>query len=120
MAGHFGHLDAIKPLLNIPENITILGENNPNLRRATAMVNGTIITVDAKDSVAQALAIRDGRIVFVGTSEGARKYVREKTRVIDLAGRTATPSSGWMRRIVVFGSMESTAVPGSGRNGTCL
>ncbi|GAB5488120.1 MAG: peptidylprolyl isomerase [Parasphingorhabdus sp.] len=30
--------------LNIPEQLTIFGENNPNVRRATAVVNGDIIT----------------------------------------------------------------------------
>lgn len=30
--------------LNIPDQLTIFGENNPNIRRATAVVNGDIIT----------------------------------------------------------------------------
>jgi peptidyl-prolyl cis-trans isomerase SurA len=42
---------------NIPENITILGENNPNLRKATATVNGTIITgTDVDQRVALIIA----------------------------------------------------------------
>lgn len=57
----------------------------------TVLLDGTIITVDPKDSIAEALAIRGGRIVFVGSTAAARKYVGEGTRVIDLAGRTATP-----------------------------
>ena len=57
----------------------------------TVLLNGTIITVDPKDSIAEALAIRAGRIVFVGSGDAARKYIGEGTRVIDLAGRTATP-----------------------------
>src|SRR5687768_2231204 len=57
----------------------------------TVLLNGTIITVDPKDSIAEALAIRGGRIVFVGSTSAARKYIGEGTRVIDLAGRTATP-----------------------------
>ena len=39
----------------------------------------------------QALAIRDGRIVFIGTSEAARKYVGPKTSVTDLQGRMVMP-----------------------------
>ena len=31
------------------------------------LVNGNILTVDARDSVAEAVAIRDGRIVAVGS-----------------------------------------------------
>lgn len=55
------------------------------------LTNGTIITVDPRDTVAQAVAIRGGKIVFVGSSSAARRYVGDKTEVIDLAGRTATP-----------------------------
>jgi len=55
------------------------------------LTNGVVITVDPRDSVAQALAIRGGKIVFVGTSAGARAYVGDKTEVIDLRGRAATP-----------------------------
>ena len=72
----------------------------PGLTRSTTpqsapadliLLNGTIITVDPRDSIVEAMAIRDGRITFVGRSAAARKLAGEKTRVIDLAGRTATP-----------------------------
>jgi predicted amidohydrolase YtcJ len=55
------------------------------------LINGKIITVDAKDSIAQALAIHNGKIVAVGTSEEIRKHATANARVIDLRGRTATP-----------------------------
>jgi hypothetical protein len=55
------------------------------------LLNGTIITVDARDTIADAVAIRDGRIAFVGRTSDARKLIGENTRVIDLAGKTATP-----------------------------
>ena len=55
------------------------------------LLNGTIITVDPRDTIAEAMAVREGRIVFVGSTAAARKYVDSKTRVIDLNGRTATP-----------------------------
>jgi len=45
---------------NIPENITVLGEDNPNLRRATAIVNGTIITgTDVDHRVALIIAANE-------------------------------------------------------------
>lgn len=40
---------------------------------------------------AEALAVRGGRIVFVGTSKDAEAYRGPSTRVIDLAGATALP-----------------------------
>jgi hypothetical protein len=55
------------------------------------LVNGTVLTVDASDSVAQAVAIAGGRIVAVGTNEQIRPRAGGATRVVDLAGRTATP-----------------------------
>ena len=57
----------------------------------TVLLNGTVITVDARDSIAEAVAITEGRIVFVGSTAEARSRVGDKTQVIDLAGRTATP-----------------------------
>ena len=55
------------------------------------LINGNIITVDAKDFVAQALAIQNGKIVAVGSSDQVRKHAAKNARIIDLHGRTATP-----------------------------
>ncbi len=55
------------------------------------LTNGVVITVDKSDSVAQAVAVRGGKIVYVGTTAGARAFTGAKTTVIDLNGRTATP-----------------------------
>jgi predicted amidohydrolase YtcJ len=53
--------------------------------------HGVVLTVDAKDRVARALAIREGRIVAVGSDSVVTPLIGPKTRVVDLAGRTATP-----------------------------
>src|SRR5438105_2699089 len=53
--------------------------------------NGKVITVDARDSIAQAVAIAGGKIVAVGTNDQVRTRVGPRTQVIDLRGRTATP-----------------------------
>jgi predicted amidohydrolase YtcJ len=55
------------------------------------LINGNIITVDAKDFVAQALAIQNGKIVAVGSNDEVRKHAAKDARIIDLHGRTATP-----------------------------
>ena len=57
----------------------------------TVYRNGLVYTVDAHDSVRQALAIRGGRIVYVGSNEGLAPFVGEKTRVFDLHGRMLMP-----------------------------
>lgn len=57
----------------------------------TVYRNGYIYTVDAQDSVQQALAVRDGRIVYVGDNDGAQAHTGGQTRVIDLQGRMLMP-----------------------------
>jgi predicted amidohydrolase YtcJ len=57
----------------------------------TILVNGKILTVDAQFSTREALAIRDGRIVALGTSADIRKLAGRETRVIDVQGRTVIP-----------------------------
>ena len=55
------------------------------------LIHGRILTVDAKDSIAQAVAIRKGKIIAVGSDSDIQPLVTAATRVIDLHGRTATP-----------------------------
>ncbi|HMK86132.1 MAG TPA: amidohydrolase [Steroidobacteraceae bacterium] len=55
------------------------------------LLHGRILTLDANDSIAEALAIRDGKIAAVGTDRDILKLVRASTRRLDLNGRTATP-----------------------------
>ena len=57
----------------------------------TVLVNGKILTVDAQFSTREALAIRDGKILAVGTSADLRKLAGPRSRVIDLQGRTVIP-----------------------------
>lgn len=57
------------------------------------LIHGHILTVDAKDTVAQALAIRGGAIVKVGTDAEVLEFESKVRglRVIDLQGSTVTP-----------------------------
>jgi predicted amidohydrolase YtcJ len=73
------------------------------------LLNGNILTVDARDSIAQALAIRDGRIMAVGSNAEIEILVGPETERIDLTGLTVTPglldshahfSSGGLARLV--------------------
>ncbi|HUF75728.1 MAG TPA: amidohydrolase [Longimicrobiales bacterium] len=49
------------------------------------------MTVDAERPEAEALAVRDGRIVAIGSSAAVGALVGAETRVIDLEGRLAVP-----------------------------
>jgi predicted amidohydrolase YtcJ len=57
----------------------------------TVYSNGYIYTVDAHDSVQQALAVRAGRIVYVGTNAGALRLAGKATHIVDLDGRMVMP-----------------------------
>lgn len=57
----------------------------------TILVNGRFITMDAADSIAEAVAIRAGKILAVGPKESVTSHQGNTTRIIDLHGQTATP-----------------------------
>ncbi len=53
--------------------------------------NGKVVTVDNENTVAEAVAIKMGRIVKVGTSDAVKSMIGKSTSVIDLAGRSVLP-----------------------------
>jgi predicted amidohydrolase YtcJ len=55
------------------------------------LIHGKILTVDAKDSIAEAVAIRQGKILAVGSDKEILALAAGKAKVIDLLGKTATP-----------------------------
>ncbi|MDP2238817.1 MAG: amidohydrolase [Burkholderiales bacterium] len=57
----------------------------------TVLVNGKVVTVDDRFTIAQAVAIKDGRVIGVGNSEEIRKRAGKDTKVIDLKGKTVIP-----------------------------
>ena len=68
----------------------------PAARAATVpadlvVLNGKVLTVDPAFRVAEAVAIRDGVFVVVGTTAQARALVGPRTRVVDAAGQTVIP-----------------------------
>jgi len=86
----------------------------------TVFRNGYIYTVDTTDSVAQALAVKDGRIVYVGDEAGAKAFTGKKTQVINLKGRMVMPGlidghmhpqSGGLRMLNCNLNYESLTIP---------
>ena len=57
----------------------------------TILLNGNIVTMDERNPRAQALAVKGGRILFVGSNRQATDYTGPRTRVIDLKGATVVP-----------------------------
>jgi hypothetical protein len=64
---------------------------SPDTPADTIYINGYIYTVDAHDSVKEALAVRDGRIAYVGTTAAAKAMSGPATHIIDLHGRMLMP-----------------------------
>ncbi|KZN44477.1 amidohydrolase [Pseudoalteromonas luteoviolacea] len=54
-------------------------------------VNGDIYTVNEDKPWAQAVAIKDNKIIFVGTTEQVQQHIGENTQVIDLKGKMMMP-----------------------------
>ncbi|PYI91417.1 MAG: amidohydrolase [Verrucomicrobia bacterium] len=57
----------------------------------TVFVNGNIYTMNERQPRAEAIAVKDGRIVFVGSNADAKKYQSAETKTVDLAGKTVVP-----------------------------
>jgi len=55
------------------------------------LINGRVLTMDAHDTVAQAVAVKDGKIVAVGATTQIESLAGPSTQVIDVEGRTAMP-----------------------------
>jgi predicted amidohydrolase YtcJ len=55
------------------------------------LLNGAVYTVNSKQPWAEAVAVSNGRIVFVGSDADAGAYVGDKTEITDLAGQMLLP-----------------------------
>jgi len=56
-----------------------------------ALTDGNVLTLCMSQPSAEAVAIKDGRIVHVGTNSEVRQWIGQDTKVIDLQGRTVIP-----------------------------
>ena len=53
--------------------------------------NGAVLTMDANRRQVTAVAVQDGKIVFVGSDAGAEAWRGSSTRVVDLRGQMVLP-----------------------------
>lgn len=79
------------------------------------LVNGKVITVDARDTIATAVAVRDGRFIAVGDDAAIRAYAGPNTREIDAGGRAVLPglidAHTHLEGIATFHQMLDVHVP---------
>ena len=73
------------------------------------LTGGTVHTVDPIQPLADSLAVRDGRIAWVGRQEHAPAWVTRAREVVDLAGRTVLPGFVDAHNHVRLGSDQACA-----------
>ncbi len=102
--GRFGDLVAVagNPLddVSLLQDVHVVVKGGKLIRQVTADVvqpadtvyhTGRIYTVNAEQPWAQAVAIRNGRIEFVGSDDAVRTHIGPDTAVFDLRGRMMLP-----------------------------
>jgi len=83
----------LAPLLPALAALALLAACSPDREEPAdlVLVNGKVVTVDESLPEAEGVAVRDGRIVAVGSSRDMRAYVGNETELVDLDGRLAIP-----------------------------
>jgi predicted amidohydrolase YtcJ len=69
--------------------MTDMNEEQSNELRVFS--NGTILTMNADNSTAEAIAVRNGRIEAVGPNQEVDQRITDESLVVDLEGRTVIP-----------------------------
>ncbi|MGL5391532.1 MAG: hypothetical protein ACRDA8_09215, partial [Shewanella sp.] len=83
---------AIKGTMAILSACMLAACGNDSEPQADAVYqNGYVYTVDQQQSVAEAVAIKDGEIIYVGSTQGAQKFVGNATAVHDLQKKMMLP-----------------------------
>ncbi|HUD30108.1 MAG TPA: amidohydrolase [Novosphingobium sp.] len=70
------------------------------------LTNARVYTVDTAKPWAEAVAIRDGRIVAVGSNGQVAKAAGKATKVVDMGGKLVLPSFGDAHNHPIFGGMS--------------
>ncbi|MDT3496137.1 amidohydrolase [Bacillus toyonensis] len=64
----------------------------PNqLPKNVVFKNGTIYTSNEKQDIVEAVAVKEGKITFVGSNKDVEEFINEDTKVVDLQGRFILP-----------------------------
>ncbi len=87
--------------------IAVVGCADPHVEPADLVLhNGKVVTVDDAVPNGQAVAVKDGRILAVGSNRAIRAHIGDDTEVIDLQGQLAIP--GLIDSHVHFQSIGAT------------
>lgn len=73
----------------------------------TIYMGGQILTIDDAQPTAEAVAVRDGRILAVGDAEAVLEHRGDSSEMFDLAGRTMIPGFVDSHGHVVMGGLQA-------------
>ncbi len=71
------------------------------------LTKGAVYTVDGARSWAEAVAVSDGKIVFVGTDAALKPWIGPATKVVDLGGKMLLPAFHDSHVHPIFGGVEA-------------
>ncbi|TFG78370.1 MAG: amidohydrolase, partial [Chrysiogenales bacterium] len=78
-------------IMSILSGFCAFSASEDGLMADLVLYNGKIFTVDANQPWAQAVAIREGKFVAVGSDAEIKKLAGKNTEMVDLKGRLALP-----------------------------
>jgi predicted amidohydrolase YtcJ len=64
---------------------------SPGAKADLVLHNATVYTVNKNQPTTEAIAIRDGRIIFTGTNAAVKAFISDSTEVIDCKGNFVMP-----------------------------
>ncbi|MBI1830191.1 MAG: amidohydrolase family protein, partial [Planctomycetes bacterium] len=85
------YLLAVLVLLPFAIEVTPAGDDNKPEPADLIVHNAKVLTVDAKFSIAEAIAVNGDRIVAVGATADVMKLMGSATKLIDAKGKTVMP-----------------------------
>lgn len=71
--------------------LTLTGTASAYPTADSVWINGKIYTADKSFSIVEALAVKGGKIIYAGTTAGAKNYTGKNTAVNDLGGAVVLP-----------------------------
>ena len=81
-------------------------KNNDKVYADLMISNGKIATLDERGTMAEAVAVKDGKILAVGSDEDIAKYKGPDTQTIDAGKRTVIPGLNDSHLHVIRGGLN--------------
>ena len=72
-------------------SVEATSEANDSTKADRVFLSGAVYTVDESNPWAEAVAIQEGKITYVGNDEGVQDFIGEDTEVTDLTGKMLLP-----------------------------